>query len=46
LRVMDPAGVSICHDNNIPINVFDFAKPGSIERIVQGDKIGTLVGAR
>jgi uridylate kinase len=46
LRVMDPAGVSICDDNKIPINVFDFAQPGSIERIVQGDKIGTLVGAR
>jgi uridylate kinase len=47
LKVMDPAGVSICNDNDIPIVVFDFAKPGSIERIVQGDEtVGTLVGAR
>jgi len=46
LKVMDPAGVSICHDNNIPVIVFDFAKPGSIELIVQGEqKVGTLVGA-
>jgi len=45
LKVMDPAGVSICHDNKIPIIVFDFGRPGSIERIVQGDNtIGTLVG--
>src|SRR5271156_850816 len=34
LKVMDPAGVSICHDNNLPIKVFDFGIPGSIERIV------------
>lgn len=44
LKVMDPAAVSLCHENNIPIVVFDFAKPGSIERIVLGDKIGTFVG--
>src|SRR5262249_14083260 len=46
LKVMDPAAVSLCQQNNIPIIVFDFAQPGSIERIVLGDKIGTLVGAR
>lgn len=46
LKVMDPAAVSLCQQNNIPIVVFDFAQAGSIERIVLGDKIGTLVGAR
>jgi len=45
LKVMDPAAVSICKDNHIPVVVFDFAKQGSIERIVEGNKIGTLVGA-
>ncbi len=45
LKVMDPAGVSICQQNNIPFVVFDFAKLGSIERIVRGEKVGTLVGA-
>lgn len=44
LKVMDPAGVSICQENDIPIVVFDFAEPGSIERIVTGEKVGTLVG--
>jgi uridylate kinase len=44
LQVMDPAAVAVCQENNIPIIVFDFAKPGSIERIVIGDRIGTLVG--
>jgi uridylate kinase len=43
---MDPAAVSLCQQNNIPIIVFDFNKPGSIHRIVLGDKIGTLVGTR
>ena len=42
---MDPAGVSICQQNSIPFVVFDFAKDGSIERIVKGEKVGTLVGA-
>ncbi|MBX9696219.1 MAG: UMP kinase [Cyanobacteria bacterium] len=46
LKVMDPAAVSICEQNSIPIVVFDFASPGSIERIVLGEKIGTLVGSR
>ncbi len=45
LKVMDPAGVSICQQNNIPFVVFDFAKSGSIEHIVQGERTGTLVGA-
>ena len=43
LKVMDPAAVSLCEQNNIPINVFDFAASGSIERIVLGDKIGTMI---
>ncbi len=45
LKVMDPAAISICQQNNIPIVVFDFAKPGSIEKIVLGETIGTLVGS-
>ena len=44
LKVMDSAALSICEENKIPLVVFDFAKPGSIERIVRGDKVGTLVG--
>jgi uridylate kinase len=44
LKVMDPAAVSLCQQNNIPIIVFDFARAGGIKQIVQGDKIGTLVG--
>ncbi|HMW91550.1 MAG TPA: UMP kinase [Candidatus Obscuribacter sp.] len=45
LKVMDPSAVSLCQQNSIPIIVFDFARQGSIERIVLGDKIGTLIGS-
>jgi uridylate kinase len=44
LKVMDPAAVSLCQGNNIPIVVFDFDKDGSIRKIVSGDRVGTLVG--
>ncbi|HEY9773314.1 MAG TPA: UMP kinase [Planktothrix sp.] len=43
LKVMDPAAVSLCGENNVPIVVFDFAKEGSIGRIVAGEKVGTVV---
>lgn len=43
LKVMDPAAVSLCQQNNIPIIVFDFAKSGSIEKIITGEKVGTIV---
>jgi len=46
LKVMDPAAVSLCQENHIPIIVFDFARAGSIEKIVSGERIGTLVGSR
>lgn len=45
LKVMDPAAVSLCQQNNIPIVVFDFARTGSIQEIISGVKVGTLVGA-
>lgn len=44
LNVMDTAGVSLCENNNIPIVVFDFAQSGSIERIIKGEKVGSIVG--
>lgn len=44
LKVMDQAAVSLCQQNSIPIIVFDFAQSGSIERIIKGDKVGSIVG--
>ncbi len=43
LKVMDSTAISMCMDNNMPLYVFNMTKKGSIKRIIQGEKIGTLV---
>ena len=43
LKVMDSAAFALCMENNIPIVVFDFFKPGNIEKALAGRKVGTLV---
>lgn len=43
LTVMDSTALTFCMDNNIPIIVFDPMVPGNIERIVIGERVGTLV---
>ena len=44
LKVMDHAAISLCRMNNIPIVVFNIYKSGNIQRVVQGEKIGTIIG--
>lgn len=41
--VMDVTAISLCMENHLPIVVIDLWEPGSIEKIVLGEKIGTLV---
>ena len=43
LRVMDSAAFSLCMENSIPIIVFDFFKGGNIQRVLAGERIGTLI---
>lgn len=43
IRVMDSAAFALCMENNIPILVLDFFEPGSLERAVRGEPVGTLV---
>jgi uridylate kinase len=43
LAVMDSTALTFCMDNNIPIIVFNALQPGTIERIVMGEHVGTLV---
>lgn len=43
LEVMDSTALSLCMDNNLPIKVFDLQAPNSIERVVAGELVGTLV---
>ena len=43
LQVMDTTAISLCMDNHLPIIVYDLKRKGNLRRLVQGEKIGTLV---
>lgn len=43
LEVMDSTALSLCMDNNLPIIVFDLRASRSVERVVAGEHMGTLV---
>ena len=43
LAVMDSTAISLCHDNKLPILVFNMTKPGNVRRVVLGEPLGTLV---
>jgi uridylate kinase len=45
LKVMDAAAISLCYENRLPIIVFNLFEPGSILRVVAGEKIGSIVEA-
>ena len=42
-RVMDLTAVSLCMDNNLPIQVFNLFDKGSLHNIVTGKKTGTII---
>lgn len=44
LSIMDMTAFTLCQENNLPIIVFDIHEDENLERIVQGEEIGTLVG--
>jgi uridylate kinase len=43
LEVMDLTAFTLCKENNLPIIVFDMNKEGNLQKLINGDKIGTLV---
>lgn len=43
IGVMDSTAVTLCRDNRLPIRVFALAERGNIQRVVQGEDVGTLV---
>ena len=43
MGVMDSTAVTLCRDNKLPIRVFALGERGNIQRVVQGEHIGTLV---
>ncbi len=45
LEVMDATALSLCLENKLPIIVFDLQAPRSLERVVSGEPIGSLVSS-
>ncbi len=43
LAVMDATALSLCLENKLPLIVFDLRTPNSLEKVVMGEHIGTIV---
>jgi uridylate kinase len=43
LKVMDMTAIVMCKDNGLPIYVFDMDHLGNLEKVINGEQIGTLV---
>jgi uridylate kinase len=43
LQVMDSTAFALCMDNNLPIVVFNMADGRAVDKIVSGERVGTLV---
>lgn len=43
LKVMDSTASSLSMDNDIPLVVFNVNKPGNIQKVVEGQNIGTVI---
>ena len=43
LKLMDATATSLCKDNKIPLQVFAISDPSNIVKILQGEKVGTIV---
>ncbi len=43
LAVMDMTAFTLCQENNLPIIVFNINEAGNLRRIIDGERIGTLV---
>lgn len=43
LSIMDMTAFTLCHENKLPIIVFDMNQPGNLMKVINGEKVGTLV---
>ena len=43
LKVMDLTAITMCRENRMPIYVFDMDTVGNLEKVMNGEQIGTLV---
>jgi uridylate kinase len=44
LNIMDLTAFTLCKENKLPIIVFDMNKSGNLKKVIEGEKVGTLVG--
>jgi uridylate kinase len=45
LKVMDVTALSLCMDNRLPIYVFNMNDEQNITRIIEGERVGTVVSS-
>jgi uridylate kinase len=45
LNIMDMTAFTLCQENNLPIIVFDMNVAGNLQKIVEGEDVGTLIAA-
>ena len=43
LNVMDSTAITLCHDNSMPILVFDIGNEGAVDAALRGEPVGTVV---
>jgi uridylate kinase len=43
LQVMDLTAISLCRENDLPILVCNITAPGTLKKVLKGEKTGTLV---
>lgn len=43
LNIMDMTAFTLCMENDLPIIVFDMNKPGNLNKIIEGETVGTLI---
>jgi uridylate kinase len=45
LKVMDLTAITLCKENMMPIIVFNMNVPGSLKRLIRGERVGTIVSS-
>lgn len=43
LQVMDTTAISLCMDNRLPLVVFSIVKDGTMEAVLRGEPVGTII---
>ncbi|MGY6631238.1 MAG: UMP kinase [Wenzhouxiangella sp.] len=44
LAVMDTNAIVLCRDQSMPIRIINLNRPGEMQRLIDGEEVGTLVG--